>query len=126
MSGNGLTQPGFGRDGVQSHLPHQPRHPLRIDGVPPLTSPRRHPAYAVKWGGGVLLIEQAHQQQVLRVFPQRPVIESRACSPESRTLPSDTQLWVGQFDQRPLLLNRHDPLFFQPVELHLQLANLLV
>ena len=60
------------------------------------------------------------------MFPQRLVIERRACSPEHRTWPSDTQLRVGRFDQRPLLLNRHGPLFFQPVELRLQLVNLLV
>jgi hypothetical protein len=61
VSGRRLAQAGFGIQGFQAHLPHQPPHALRIDHIAPLPQPGRHPADPIKRGGGVLLIKHPHE-----------------------------------------------------------------
>jgi hypothetical protein len=74
---------------------------------------------------GVLLVDQPHQGQVLRRLGGRLVVQRRAVQPQQLTLPADAQLRLRRLDQPPLPLNRQAQLFFEPLQLHLEPADLL-
>jgi hypothetical protein len=81
VSGRRLAEPGLGVDRFQPHLPQQPTDPCVIDRVALALQPGRHPTYPIKRRGGVRLVQQSHEPQILSAFPQRLVVESRPRSP---------------------------------------------
>jgi hypothetical protein len=91
-----------------------------------LAQPGCHFQHAVKWRSRVLLIEQSHQEQVLGALPSRLVIEARAGKSDQFALTAEADRIVVRLDQLSLLISRADQLFFEPVELNFELADLLV
>ena len=72
-----------------------------IDFLPLLLQPGRHPPDAIKRRARVLLIKQAHQQQIGFAFRLRLIIETAARQPEQLTLPSETELLMVDVNQLP-------------------------
>src|SRR5262249_61625529 len=75
------TQSGLGIDRLQAHQPHQALHPLAVDWLPLLDQPGGHPPTAVEGTGGVLLVDEPHQPQVLGRLAGRLVVEARPAPP---------------------------------------------
>ena len=100
----GQAQPGLRVDRLQAHHPHQPPHPLAVHLLPLFVQPDRHPPAAVERAGGVLLVDEPHQPQVLGRLPAGLVVEARPAQPQQLTLPAHAQGRVAVLDQRPLVL----------------------
>ena len=83
-----------------------------IDPVALLLQPGRHAANAVEGRARILLIEQAHQQQVLVIIGLWLIIEATARQAEQLTLAAQAEFSMADFDQLPLLISRADQLFF--------------
>ena len=64
------------------------------------------------WQRIEMLIEQAHQEQVLGALPSRLVIEARAGKPDQLALTADADQIVVRLDQLSLPISRADQLFF--------------
>lgn len=56
----------FGINGDQSHFPQESLHPFVVDRITTVMQMSRHPRPAIERGSGVLLVQQAHQQQIQR------------------------------------------------------------
>src|SRR3954449_133381 len=54
------------------------------------------------------------------------IVETRPRQPHQVALPSNTNMGMIRLDQHPLALREQVQLFFHPVQLHLELPNLLV
>ena len=103
----------LGVDRFLSHQPQQlPAHSLAIDRMTVLAQPGRHFQHAVKWRSCVLLIEQAHEEQVLGALPSRFVVETRAGKPDQLALAADADRIIVRLDQSPLPISRAAQLFF--------------
>ena len=106
------TQLRLGVDRLQAHQPHQPLHPLAVDRLALLDQPLRQPPAAEERVGGVLLVDQPHQPQVLRRLGRRLVVQAGAAQPQQFALPAHAQLRVVGLDQRPQLAQANGPTFF--------------
>ena len=74
----------------------------------------------------VLLVDRPQHRQGRLVPLPRLVVVGRPRHAQQFALPGDRKPLVLRFDQRPLRVSRHLRLFFEPVELELELADLLV
>jgi hypothetical protein len=103
-----LTQPGAGIDRHEAHLSQEPGHPLVVHLLALSTQPGRHLLDAIKRRSRVLLIQQAHQQQILLTFWDRLVIIAGTCQATQLTLSCHADGWMLWFNQRPLLFHAPD------------------
>jgi site-specific DNA recombinase len=108
----GGAQSGPGVDRLQAHGPHQPLHSLAVHPLSLLDQPPGHPPTAVARAGGVLLVDQSHQPQVLGRLARRLMIEARTIQPEQLALAADAQGQMSGFDQRTLEITRERQIFF--------------
>jgi site-specific DNA recombinase len=108
----GGAQLRLGVDRLQAHPPHQPLHPLAVDLLPLRDQPLRQPPTTEEGVGGVLLVDQPHQPQVLRRLGRRLIVQAGAGQPQQFALPPHTQLRVVRLDQRSQLVRRSVRLFF--------------
>jgi site-specific DNA recombinase len=115
----------LGVERLQPPQPQQPRHPLAVDRFPGLDQPLRQPPATADGVGGVLPVDQPHQPQVLLARGGRLVVQASAAQPQEFALPAHTQLRVVGFDPGPQPLRRAAQLFFEPLQLHLEAADLL-
>ena len=91
---------------LQAHQPVQPAYPLDIDQIPHASQMLRHPGYPVKRLVQVLLIDDPHQIQIVRVFRTGLVIHATSVYAKKFALPGNAQIRVISFN--------HHPLFFKP------------
>ena len=99
-------------NGFQPHFLHQPLHALAVDRVSPTLQNSRHSAGSVERCSGILLINQAHQQEIARTFRHWQIVIGGPGKPNQFTLPTHTDLTMVRIDQRALFLNRTGQLFF--------------
>src|SRR5262249_43987871 len=102
----------LGVDGLQSHDPQQPLHPLAVHLVALAPQPRRDPPAPVERAPRVLLVDPPHQGQVLGRLGGRLVVERRRFQADQLALPADAQLGVALVDQAPPGVSRGRQLFF--------------
>src|SRR6266516_606090 len=107
-----LAQPWFGIHRHQTHLPQQSGHTLVIDLLALRAQPGGHLLDAIKRCSGILFIQKAHQEQILLTHRHRLVIIAGTGQIYQLALSCDADAWVLRLDQRPLLLNAPDWLFF--------------
>jgi hypothetical protein len=74
----------------------------------------------------VLLVDQSHQLQILVRLATAGVVVRRARKAQQLTLLGNAQPAVARRDPAPPLSSRTGQLFFEPVQLHVQLADLAV
>lgn len=79
---------------------------LTIDQVPALLQPDRHLPIAEEGGTCVLLVDDAHQQQIKRRLSGRLLVEGGPVQTNQRTLPSHADRRVWTLDHATLYLNR--------------------
>lgn len=91
-----------------------------------VVQPARQPAIAVERRAGVFPVYQPHQCQVQRRFAGRRPVQRRPIEVEQLALAANAERWVVGLDHRPFHLNRTGQLFFQPLQFHLQPADLFV
>ena len=68
MSCERLAQVRLRVDGFNTHLPHQPGHPLSIDSIALAAQPGGHATTPIKRSCRVLRIEQPHEMQIVCAF----------------------------------------------------------
>jgi hypothetical protein len=73
--------------------------------------PLHHLPAAIERRPGILLIQQPHQQQVLRALAHRLVVQAGAVDAQQLALSPHTDLRVAPIHQRPHLVNRACRLF---------------
>ena len=102
-----------------AHFSHQALHALAVDGVSPLGQLPGHATGSIKRGLGILLIDQAHQQQIFRAFLGWLVVIARPGKPNQLTLPSQADVGMTGVDHPAFFLNVRGQLFFSasPVRL---------
>jgi site-specific DNA recombinase len=86
---------------LQPHCPQQPPGPLGVDFVPQAAQVGRHPQHTVARRPRVLLVQQAHQREVLRAFARRAVVQAGAVQAQQLALPADAEPRVLRIDQPP-------------------------
>ncbi len=96
MPGAGPGRTPLRVDRLDPHRPHQPLSALAIDA-----QYFGHLAAAVKRRSQILLVDRAHQRQVLLRLAGRPVIPRAVRKPYQRALPYDRELLVVRFDASP-------------------------
>ena len=84
---------------------HQPLNAFTIHLVALPTQVSRHLARAIKRCDEILLIDQAHQLQILTALLSRLKVESGTIESHQLTLPAYTQVWMLGLDQLALLFN---------------------
>lgn len=89
---------GLGINRLQAHQPHQPSDSFAIDFVALCGEPNSHFPSPVERTLCVLLVDQAHQLQVLGRFLSGLIIIARTSEPEQLTLTSDAQRRMVLFD----------------------------
>jgi hypothetical protein len=77
-----------------------------------VTQPGGHTQHPIKGATRLLLIEQAHQLQILRTLVHRLVVQACAVHPKQLALPPHADLCVVRFDPLPPLVKRVVQLFF--------------
>ncbi len=78
-------------DGLETHLTHQAADPLAVDPVPQPVEVDGHPAGSVDRRQQVLLIDQAHQHQILGQPLALLVVQRGAADAQQLTLPSQAR-----------------------------------
>lgn len=116
---------GQGGDGVQAHQPQPSSHAFRLDLVPLLFEPSRHPSHTINGRPRLLLSHAAHECQILWAFPGWLVVEARPAQPKHLTLPSHTEERMLRFHELALDLKPSVQLFFEPVSLAFELTDRL-
>jgi hypothetical protein len=101
----GPARLGLRIDSLQSHLLHQALDPLVVDGIALAAQMGRHARPAVEWRAQILLVNEAHQLQVLGRFSGRLVVPGRTVQPQQFTLAAQAQCWMLWLDEGALLLN---------------------
>lgn len=113
-------------DRLQTHEPHQTAHAPAADAVAFAPQVLGHLTAAVEGPGEVDLVDPTHEAQVLRVLGPSLIVERRAVQAQERTLPADAQHGMFGLDHGAFGLSRGRQIFFEPLKLHLEAANLLV
>jgi len=106
------AQFGFGIDRLEAHGAHHAPNPFVIDDMALLSKPKLHAPESVERSPGVLLIEQAHDREILLRDPARPVVPARAVEPEQLALPDNRKGGVVGLDQPALVFKRPVQTFF--------------
>src|SRR5439155_8330608 len=102
----------LGIDGFQTHQLQQPPHAFTFHWVALRLQPGRHLPRSVEWRPCVLLIEHAHQHQVLLAFWYRFVIVTRPCESQQFALLGNAQFCMLWLNQRSFRLNAVLLIFF--------------
>ena len=99
---------------LYSHQPHEPLYPLSVDWMALVIEPCSYLAAAVKRRMCVLLINQAHQVQVLSALLSRSrlVIPARPVQPDQLTLALNTHFRMTRLYALPPVVNGHCQIFF--------------
>lgn len=121
-----LAQIRLGIKGQQTPCAQPPAPALGIHWIALLHKPGRAAPHPGERAARVLLIQQAHQLQILRTFLDRLVVQPGAVQPQQLALPPQTDLAVVRLDQLALLRKRLIQLFFAPVDFDFELADRLV
>jgi hypothetical protein len=74
----------------------------------------------------VLLVHKSHLMQILLALRNRFVVDIATVKCQQSTLLSYTQMAISPVDPADSLNHRARPLFFNPLQLHIEDANLLV
>lgn len=99
MTFSGFAQILFRADALNSHKPHQSRHPLTANRISAPTKNLGHSRNAVKWRFCVLLIYDPHQIEIQRSLTRRLIIVARSRNSQQFTLASYRDirsLWINQ------------------------------
>jgi hypothetical protein len=126
MTDTRLTGPAPRIDRLDPHDLEKPRHPLAID---PLTfSPQQHDQAPASVNGvlQMQLVQAPHQQEILLRLGTRLVVKAAPGDAQNFALLPDagSRAWAHEFAQlfyRPNCLD-----FFKPIQIHRQLADLLM
>jgi hypothetical protein len=79
--------------------PHEALHALAIDVMALTAQPIRHLSGAEEWRTQVLLIDQAHEHQILFTLPLGIAVEAGAGNAKKLTLPADTDIGGLRLDR---------------------------
>ena len=112
MTCAGLRQARLLIDRFQAHQTQQASNSFVIDLMTLRLQPGCHAPNAVERCQRVLLIEQAHQLQVLLALRLRLIIEACARQPDQLALPGKAQAFVRRLNQQPFFFSRTSQLFF--------------
>ena len=124
-AGWGALSRGVGELVSQPMVRPQPCHAWMLHRVPVTPSPDGHPSHALIRGGGVLLLQSPHQQRDALPSPRRVVRGGGAWQPTRS--PCRAIRWAyAPAHATPSGLQETSPAFFQPVQLHLKLPDLLI
>jgi hypothetical protein len=100
-------------NGFQSHLPHQTLDPLLIHrSLQLLVQKDFHLPNPVERRARVLLVDQTHDLEVVRIFRPRLVVKARARKSHQVALLIDADLFMARFDQTSQIVIPNWPLFF--------------
>jgi hypothetical protein len=110
-------------DRPQTHAAHKVSYPIAADRYPFSGQIVHHPAATAAWILQVERIDPGHDPQRRVPHRYRPVIERRSGQTQQRALPADAELRVVVIDQLAQFTGiRAAEIFFEPLQLHLQLA----
>src|SRR3990172_9527263 len=102
-----------GQRRLQPHDLHQPRHPLVIRTAPLRIEPPRHARHAVERRLQILLVDAAHQPQVLRRLASvGGVVHARAGDLQQRALPRNREMRMTVFYPCSTFLHGCEESFF--------------
>ena len=91
---------------LQTHQPHQSLNPLAIDVITPSAQMISHRTAAPSWRFQVLLVDQAHQLQILGLYRFLFVIDGGTIQIQHSALPGYAQLPIIGIDHFTPLLGR--------------------
>lgn len=83
----------------EPHEAHKSLNALAVDGIALAPEPLSHLARAEEGRAQVLLVDKAHEPQVLRALPARRVIVAGAGQPEKIALANDGKPRMVWFDE---------------------------
>jgi hypothetical protein len=86
-----------------AHQAHEPAHPLCLDGVPVQAQVVAQAQHALEVVGGELLIEQAHEVEVVGAFPAGLVVEAATRKAQGLAAGLYRMTAVALYDQGALL-----------------------
>jgi hypothetical protein len=98
-------------DRLQAHLPHQSLHvfPVRLIIVPSQVS--RHLPGTVEWRLSILLVDHAHEQQIVLIH-HRFMVEAGAGDAQKLRLAADGNLSIRIVNEQYLILMGQGQIFF--------------
>ena len=111
MTFTGLAQMRLRINSLQTHLPHQSLHMLPVDLtiVPPQVS--RHLPGTVEWRLSILLVDHAHEQQIVLIH-HRFIVEAGARDAQKLRLVADGNLSIRIVNERYLIPMGQVQIFF--------------
>jgi hypothetical protein len=92
------TRPGSRIDGLYTHDPHQPLNPLAIYFVAQSAQMISHGATSPAWSLEILLVNEAHQLEILRFNRLLLVVEGGSADVQQPALTGNAQHVMGGID----------------------------
>ena len=102
---------GFGIDSLQAHHPHQALRMLPVHLIIVPSQVCRHLPGTVEWCLSILLVDHAHEQQIVLIY-HRLIVEAGAGDTQKLRLATDGNLSISIVKERYLIPMGQVQIFF--------------
>jgi len=102
MTFTGLAQMRFRINSLQTHLPHQSLHMLPVDLTIVASQVSRHLPGTVEWRLSILLVDHAHEQQIVLIH-HRFIVDAGSGDAQKLRLMADGNLSIRIVNERNLI-----------------------